>query len=329
MTKIGYACMLEQFHPTELLDWAELAEASGFDAGFQVSEHFHPWTPQQGQAAFAWSFMGALGQRTKLPFGTAVTCPGFRYHPAVIAHAAATLGAMYPGRFWLGLGAGEALNEHVIGGEWPEVGERSRMMFESIEIINKLFTGKVVKHDGEYFTLESARLYTRPEQPVPIYVATAGPVNAKKTGKFADGIITVGAADEKIAMLWDKFREGAREAGKDAEAMKTQLQIHVSWASTQPEAEKNALVEWPNGGMPFPKQDIKNPEDFEQMAKLVRIENFANRMLISADLDEHTAQIQKFVDMGFDEIYLHNVGRDQPAFIKAFGEKVLPKLRLS
>ena len=126
MTKIGYACMLEQFHPTDLLDWAEQAESAGFDAGFQVSEHFHPWTPQQGQSAFAWSFMGALGERTKLPFGTAVTCPGFRYHPAVIAHAAATLGAMYPGRFWLGLGAGEALNEHVIGGEWPEVGERSR-----------------------------------------------------------------------------------------------------------------------------------------------------------------------------------------------------------
>ena len=258
-----------------------------------------------------------------------MTCPGFRYHPAVIAHAAATLGAMYPGRFWLGLGAGEALNEHVIGGEWPEVGERSRMMFESIEIINKLFSGKVVKHDGEYFTLESARLYTRPEQPVPIYVATAGPVNAKKTGKFADGIITVGAADEKIAMLWEKFREGAREAGKDSEAMKTQLQIHVSWAPTQEEAEENAVKEWPNGGMPFPKQDIKNPEDFEQMAKLVRIENFANRMLITPDLEAHTAQIQKFVDMGFDEIYLHNVGRDQPAFIKAFGEQVLPNLKLA
>src|SRR5688572_17959371 len=248
MTKIGYACMLEQFHPTELLDWAELAEASGFDAGFQVSEHFHPWTPQQGQAAFAWSFMGALGQRTRLPFGTAVTCPGFRYHPAVIAHAAATLGAMYPGRFWLGLGAGEALNEHVIGGEWPEVGERSRMMFESIEIITKLFSGKVVKHDGEYFTLESAKLYTRPEQPVPIYVATAGPVNAKKTGKFADGIITVGAADEKIGMIRDKFAEGAREVGKDPSSAPMLLQIHISWAPTDEGATQNALVEWPNGG---------------------------------------------------------------------------------
>ena len=329
MTKIGYACMLEQFHPTDLLDWAEAAGAAGFEAGFQVSEHFQPWTPQQGQAAFAWAFMGALGQRTRLPFGTAVTCPGFRYHPAVIAHAAATLGAMYPGRFWLGLGAGEALNEHIIGGEWPEVGVRSAMLFEAIEVITKLFSGDVVKHDGEFFTLESARLYTRPEQPVPIYVATAGPVNARRTGKYADGIITVGAADEKIAMLWDKFREGAKEAGKDPEAMRTQLQIHVSWAPTQEEAERNALTEWPNGGMPFPKQDIKNPEDFANMAKLVRIEHFANRMLISADLEEHTAQIQRFVDMGFDEIYLHNVGRDQAAFISTFGGQVLPKLKLA
>ena len=321
--------MLEQFHPTELLAWAEEAEAAGFSAGFQVSEHFHPWTPQQGQSAFAWSFMGALGERTSLPFGTAVTCPGFRYHPVVIAHAAATLGAMYPGRFWLGLGAGEWLNEHVIGGEWPEVGIRSAMMFEAIEVIGKLFSGKVVKHDGEYFTLESAKLYTRPETPVPIYVATAGPVNAKRTGRFADGIITVGAADEKIRNLWDKFAEGAREAGKHPDAMRSQLQVHVSWAPTQAEAEENAVREWPNGGMPFPKQDIRNPEDFENMAKLVRIENFANRMLISADLDEYVEVLQGYIDFGFDEIYLHNVGRDQSTFIRTFGEQVLPRLTLT
>ena len=328
MTTIGYAAMLEQFHPTDLLDWAEQAEAAGFSAGFQVSEHFHPWTPEQGQSAFAWSFMGALGQRTSLPFGTAVTCPGFRYHPAVIAHAAATLGAMYPGRFWLGLGAGEALNEHVIGGEWPEVGVRSAMLFEAIEVITKLFSGKVVKHDGEYFTLESARLDTLPEEPVPILVATAGPVNAKRTGRWADGLITVGAADEKIQMLWDKFAEGAREGGKDPDAMQTQLQVHISWAESQADAEAQAIAEWPNGGMPFPKQDIRNPEDFANMAKLVRIEHFANRMLISADLDEHAAALQKFVDMGFDAVYVHNVGRNQAEFIRAFGERVLPQLKL-
>ena len=262
MTKIGYAAMLEQFHPTDLLDYCAAAEDAGFSAGFMVSEHFHPWTPQQGQSAFAWSFMGALGGRTTLPFGTAVTCPGFRYHPAVIAHAAATLGAMYPGRFWLGLGAGEALNEHILGGEWPEANVRSAMLFEAIEVINKLFTGNVVKHRGEHFKLESAKLYTRPETPVPIYVATAGPVNAKRTGKFADGMITVGAADEKIGMLWDKFDEGAREAGKDPKGKPKLLQIHLSWDRTDELAMDNALREWPNGGMAFPKQDIKNPEDF-------------------------------------------------------------------
>ncbi len=328
MTRIGYAAMLEQFHPTDLLDYCAAAEAAGFDAGFMVSEHFHPWTPQQGQSAFAWSFMGALGTRTTLPFGTAVTCPGFRYHPAVIAHAAATLGAMFPGRFWLGLGAGEALNEHILGGAWPEVGVRSAMLFEAIEVINKLFTGNVVKHRGDHFKLESAKLYTRPEAPVPIYVATAGPVNARRTGKFADGMITVGAADEKIGMLWEKFDEGAREAGKDPAGKPKLLQIHLSWAPTDEEAMDNALREWPNGGMAFPKQDIRNPEDFAAMARLVRPEHFTNRCEVSSSLDAQTENIQHYVDMGFDEVHLHNVGRNQAEFIEAFGREVLPNLRL-
>src|SRR5438105_12579842 len=209
-----------------------------------VSEHFHPWTPQQGNAAFAWSFMGALGQRTSLPFGTAVTCPGFRYHPAVIAHAAATLGAMYPDRFWLGLGAGEALNEHVIGGAWPEIGVRSAMLFEAIEVINKLFTGDVVRHRGEHFTLESAKLYTRPEKAVPVYVATAGPLNAKRTGRNADGMITVGAAGEKIQMLGDRFGGGAPQGGKEPAAMPTRLQFPVSRAPTRQCARPTAATEW-------------------------------------------------------------------------------------
>jgi coenzyme F420-dependent glucose-6-phosphate dehydrogenase len=328
MTKIGYACMLEQFHPNDLLEWAEQAEAAGFSAGFQVSEHFHPWTPQQGQAAFAWSFMGALGLRTTLPFGTAVTCPGFRYHPVVIAHAIATLGAMFPGRVWLGLGAGEALNEHVVGGHWPEIGVRSAMMFEAVDVIEKLLTGKVVKHRGRYFRVESARIYTRPAEEIPILIATAGPQNARRCGQHAHGMITVGASDEKIETLFARFAEGCKEAGRDpAQAIK-QLQVHVSWAESDDEALDNAMREWPNGGMPFPKQDIRNPEDFEAMAKLVRPENFANRVLISADLDEHAAHIQHYVEMGFDEIYVHNVGRNQAEFIRAYGERVLPALRL-
>jgi coenzyme F420-dependent glucose-6-phosphate dehydrogenase len=328
MATIGYAAALEQFHPTDLLDWCGQAEAAGFTAGVMVSEHFHPWTPQQGQSAFAWSFMGALGLRTSLRFGTGVTCPTFRYHPAVVAHAAATLGAMFPGRFWLGLGAGEALNEHILGGPWPEIGVRSAMMFEAIEIINKLFTGEVVRHRGAHFTLESARLYTLPEQRVPIYVATAGPLNAKRTGRMADGMITVGAADAKLRDLWENNDIGAREAGKDPATMPKILQLHLSWARTEEAAVDNAMREWPNGGMAFPKQDIRNPEDFAAMAKLVRPEHFENRMLIGADLERHIANIQHYVDLGFDEVHIHNVGRDQAEFIDVFGREVLPHLRL-
>jgi coenzyme F420-dependent glucose-6-phosphate dehydrogenase len=203
-------------------------------------------------------------------------------------------------------------------------------MFEAIEVIAKLFSGNVVKHRGEHFTLESAKLYTRPadEARVPVYVATAGPLNAKKTGKFADGMITVGAADEKIRMLWDKHDEGCHEAGKDPADAPKLLQIHVSWARTDEEAVDNAVREWPNGGMPFPKQDVKNPEDFAAMAKLVRPEDFRNRVLMSSDLATHIAHIQHYVDMGFDEVHVHNVGRNQAEFIEVFGREVLPELRL-
>ncbi|GAB4216509.1 MAG: TIGR03557 family F420-dependent LLM class oxidoreductase [Roseiflexaceae bacterium] len=328
MALIGYAAALEQFHPTELLHYSVLAEAHGFK-GVMAADHFQPWVPQQGHNAFVWSWMSALGVAAKqLTFGPGVTCPSFRYHPAVVAQAAATLGAMFPGRFWLGIGSGEALNERVVGGVWPEPHVRLKMMQEAIDIIKKLLSGEVAKHDdGKYFTMERVRMWTLPEQPVPIYVATAGPVTAKWTGQFCDGIITPGAAIEKLKMLLDNFEKGARAAGKDPAKMPKLLQLHMSWADTQEEAMQNALREWPNGGMPFPKQDIRSPEDFAEIAKLVRPENYKNRMLISPDLDEHRAYIQQFVDLGFDEIHVHNVGRNQEQFIKAFGEQVIAKLK--
>src|SRR5664279_4988137 len=202
---------------------------------------------------------------------------------------------MYPGRSWLGVGSGEALNEHVIAGYWPEAGDRSLRMFEAIEVIKKLFTeslaGKDVRHRGGYFSMESVRLWTMPDVPPPILVATAGPINAKKTGKFADGIITVGAPLEKIGGLFDKFAEGAREAGKDPDTMPRVLQLHLSWAETDEQALTNAMTEWPNGGMKFAKADIRSPLDFEQMAKLVRPEDFEGRMVISADPDVHLSLI--------------------------------------
>ena len=327
---IGYAAMLEQFHPTEVIELSVHAEAHGF-SGVMAADHFQPWVPAQGQSAFVWNVLSVLGERTTGDLGPGVTAPTFRWHPAMVAQASATLAAMYPGRHWLGLGSGEALNEHVVGGYWPEAPERINRMFEAIEIISKLFTaslaGKDTKYSGQYFTLESTRLWTMPEVAPEILVATAGPVTAKRAGKHADGLITVGAPLEKISGLFDRFDAGAREAGKDPSTMPKVLQVHMSWAETDEEAMANALTEWPNGGMKFPKADIRSPHDFEQMARLVRPEDFEGRMVISADPDAHRAAIQRYVDLGFDRIYLHNVGRNQREWIEVFGREVLPKLR--
>jgi G6PDH family F420-dependent oxidoreductase len=325
VAKIGYAAMLEQFAPAEVLDLCARADSAGF-SGVMAADHFQPWTPQQGQASFVWEVLALVGARTRADLGPGVTCPSFRMHPAIVAQAAATLEVLYPGRTWLGLGSGEALNEHIVGGYWPEAPERINRMFEAIEIITKLFSGKEVKHDGRFFKMETCRLWTLPENAPPIYIATAGPVTAKRTGQFADGLITVGAPEEKIEMVFAKFAEGAREAGKDPDKMPKILQLHLSWAETEEQAIANAVSDWPNGGMKFPKQDVRSPRDFEQMAALVRPEDFKGRMLMSADPDVHRREIQKFLDLGFDQVYLHNVGRNQTAWIDVFGREVLPKL---
>ncbi len=326
---VGYAAMLEQFGPMEVVEYSEYAESRGF-SGVMAADHFQPWVPAQGQAPFVWNVLSALGERTRGDIGPGVTCPSFRWHPAMVAQASATLAAMYPGRHWLGLGSGEALNEHVVAGYWPEAPERINRMFEAIEVIKKLFAasiaGRDVKHSGQFFKLESSRLWTMPQVAPEILVATAGPVTAKRAGRHVDGLITVGAPLEKIEGLFGKFADGAREAGKDPDVMPKVLQLHMSWASTYEEALENAMVEWPNGGMKFPKADIRSPFELEQMAKLVRPEDFEGRLVISEDPDVHRAYIQRFVDLGFDRIYLHNVGRNQREWIDVFARDVLPQL---
>lgn len=324
MVRVGLAAALERFPPGEMVDIAALAERHGF-RGVMAADHFQPWVPAQGNASFVWPVMAAIAERTEGDFGPGVTCPSFRLHPAVVAQAAATLEAMYPGRHWLGLGSGEALNEHVVGGYWPDAPQRVRRLFEAVEVIRKLFSGKDVSHEGS-FTLHRTRLWTMPATPPPIYIAAAGPVTAKRTGALADGLITPAAPLAKIDMILSRFAEGARSAGKDPAAMPKLLQMHLSWAETDEQAMAAALEQWPNGGMPFPKQDIRSPFDFERMAALVRPEDFAGRMVISADPDRHRAEIQKFIDAGFDRIYLHNVGRNQAEWLSCFGREVLPKL---
>ncbi|MCU1416380.1 MAG: family F420-dependent class oxidoreductase [Schumannella sp.] len=327
--QIGYAAMLEQFHPTEILDLATKAEAAGF-SGVMAADHFQPWTPQQGQASFVWNVLGALGQTTTGDLGTGVTAPTFRWHPAMVAQASATLAAMYPGRHWLGLGSGEALNEHVVGQYWPDAPERISRMFEAVDIIKKLFasghSGKDVRHEGQYYKLESTRLWTMPETAPDILVAASGPVTARRAGRTVDGLITEAAPHDKLEALLKRFAEGAREAGRDAALMPKVLRLHVSWAESDDEAARNALTEWPNLGLRFSKSDIRSPYELEQMARMVRREDFDGRMLISSDPDAHRAHIQAFADLGFDRIYLHNVGRNQREFLEVFGRDVLPKV---
>ncbi|SEP34771.1 TIGR03557 family F420-dependent LLM class oxidoreductase [Amycolatopsis saalfeldensis] len=323
--QIGLAAALEQFSPRESIRLAKAAEERGF-SGQMAADHFQPWVPQQGEASFVWSVLASLAENTTGDLGPGVTCPSFRLHPAMVAQAAATLEATYPGRTWLGIGSGEALNEHIIGGYWPEAPERVRRMFEALEVIRKLFTGKDVKHNGEFFKLHSTRLWTLPDAPPPVYIASAGPYTSRKTGELADGLITPGASIEKLAGIVENFEAGAKKAGKNPDEMPKLLQVHLSWAEDDETAWANALDQWPNGGMKFPKADVRSPFDFQQMAKLVRREDFEGRMVVSSDLDVHRAALQKYVDAGFNRIYIHNVGRNQDAFLDAFGKEVLPKL---
>jgi coenzyme F420-dependent glucose-6-phosphate dehydrogenase len=324
--QIGLAAALEQFSPRESIRLAALAEEQGF-SGQMAADHFQPWVPQQGEASFVWSVLASLAENTTGDLGPGVTCPSFRLHPAMVAQAAATLEATYPGRTWLGIGSGEALNEHIIGGYWPEAPERVRRMFEALEIIRKLFTGKDVKHSGEFFKLHNTRLWTLPEgPPPPIYIASAGPYTSRKTGELADGLITPGASIDKLAGIVDNFSQGAKKAGKDPDSMPKLLQVHLSWAEDDETAWANAMDQWPNGGMKFPKADVRSPFDFAQMAKLVRREDFEGRMVVSSDPDVHRAALQKYVDAGFNRIYIHNVGRNQDEFLNTFGKEVLPNL---
>jgi coenzyme F420-dependent glucose-6-phosphate dehydrogenase len=326
-TAIGYAAMLEQFHPTEVLELSAHAEQRGF-SGVMAADRFQPWVPQQGQASFVWNVLGALGQTTSGDLGTGMTVPTFRQHPAMVAQASATLAAMYPGRHWLGVGSGEAIDEHVTGGYWPETAERINRMFEAVEVINKLFaasgSGRDTKHAGAFFKLESTRLWTMPAVAPEILVATAGPVTAKRAGRTVDGLIIDGASLDKIPALFDRFDDGAREVGRGPGTKV--LRLHLSWAPSHEEAMTNALTEWPNGGMRFPRSDIRSPFEFEQLARLVRPEDFEGRMLVSEDPDEHRAHIQRYLDLGFDRVYLHNVGRNQREWIDVFARDVLPKL---
>lgn len=326
--EVHYVAALEQLAPGEAVRLAAAADAAGF-AGTVVADRFQPWLPSQGEASFAWTVLGAIGQQTSGAV-TVSAVPGYRMHPAAVAQASATLAALYPGRHRLALSAGDAIDEHIVGGYWPEAPERATQLFEAAEVIRKLFTASAKGHDarhaGERFRLEAARLWTMPATPPPLLVWAGGPVTARRAGRSVDGIVVQASAPERLAAMAAAFREERAAAGRPAVSGHTVVHAQLSWAPTDAAAEQQALREWPMAGLRFPRGDIRSPFDVDQLARSVTVADLRARIPVSADLDVHRAHLQSLLDLGFDAVHVHNVGRNQDEWIDAFGRDVLPKL---
>ncbi|MEA2246884.1 MAG: hypothetical protein QOH46_1413 [Solirubrobacteraceae bacterium] len=318
MPRLALHCSHEQIPPSRLLQAVRRAEEAGFDAGMS-SDHFSPWSERQGHSGFAWSFLGAALAVGTLPFGV-VNAPGQRYHPAIIAQAAATLTEMFPGRLWVALGTGEASNEHITGDRWPPKHERTARLRECVDIMRALFAGEEVTHRG-HVVVDRARLWTRPAQPPPLIGAAVSEETARWAGTWADGLATVNAPVEHLRRMIDAFRSG----GGDGRLV---LQVHLSWARTEEEALRIAHDQWrTNVFAPPVPWDLELVEHFEGTARFVRPEDVRGTVLVSADLERHLEWLSELAALGFDEIALHHVGQDLDPFIDAFGEHVLPRLR--
>jgi probable non-F420 flavinoid oxidoreductase len=313
---IGFHASHEQIDPRSLLDAVHGAELAGFQAAM-CSDHFAPWSTRQGESGFAWSWLGAALQATSLSFG-AVNAPGQRYHPAIVAQAAATLAQMFPGRFWVALGSGEAVNEHITGERWPEKSVRNARLRECVDVMRALFAGETVSHDG-LVRVDRARLWSRPETPPPLIGAAVSEATAGWIGSWADGLITVNQSPDKLERMIRAFREGGGE-GKPLF-----LQIHLAYAPDEDTALAIAHDQWQTNVFPPPIcWDLELPEMFENVARFVRPEDVRRPVLVSSDPERFVGWLSEFAELGFERIYLHHVGKEQRAFIDAFGERVLP-----
>ncbi|MFB9902628.1 TIGR03557 family F420-dependent LLM class oxidoreductase [Allokutzneria oryzae] len=315
MTGIGYFLSSEEFGPRELVRQAQQAEDAGFSR-LWISDHFHPWNREQGQSPFVWSVIGALSEATSLPITTAVTCPTVRTHPAVIAQAAATAAVQCRGGFTLGVGSGEALNEHILGDHWPPADVRLDMLEEAVELICALHRGDDVSYRGQHYTVENARVYTLPEQPVPIYVSAFGPKSAKLAGRIGDGFISTIPDKELIST----FRASG---GADRP---TQAGFKVCWAETEAEGVRTAHRIWPNQHLPGElAQVLPTPRHFEQASTLVTEDTVRGSVPCGPDPEKHVAALQEYVDAGYDEVYVQQIGPRQDEFFKAWSAHVLPR----
>jgi G6PDH family F420-dependent oxidoreductase len=318
MPELGYALSSEEHGPLELVRNAARAEEAGFTFAL-ISDHFHPWTDKQGESAFVWSVIGAIAQATeRLRLGTGVTCPTIRTHPAIVAHASATAAVMMEGRFFLGVGSGENLNEHILADRWPPTRDRLDMLEEAVEIIRELWTGKLVSHRGEHYEVANARLYTTPGEAPDVMVAAGGKASAELAARIGDGLVLASPSEEAS----EKF------AGSGGEGKPRIGQCHVCWAESEDEAKKTALEWFPNialGGEMT--QELPQPAHFEQAAELLSEDDMAEVVACGPDPERHVEMIQKFADIGCDHVYLHQIGPDQDGFFSFYEKEILPRLK--
>lgn len=317
MTKYGYAISSEEHHPQDIVRHAQLAEAVGFPFAM-ISDHFHPWISRQGHSPFVWSVIGALAQATKrLVIGTGVTAPIQRIHPVIIAQAAATSAAMLPKRFFLGVGTGENLNEHVTGQRWPPHDVRVAMLSEAVAILRMMWTGETQSYWGRFFTVEDARIFTLPEVPPEVMVAASGPKMAAIAGMIGDGLVSTSPDKETVS----SFEEGGG-AGKPRIG-----QLTVCYAPSEQEAKRTVHHIWPNGGLTGElSTELRTVVHFEQAVKLVNEEAATKDVPCGPDPEMHVAAIRKYVEAGFDHVYIHQIGPDQEGFLRFYAREVLPEL---
>lgn len=317
MAQIGYWLSSEEHAPNDLVDFARQAEATGFSFAM-IADHFHPWVDQQGQSPFVWSVIGAIAATTStLRLGTAVTCPIMRIHPAIIAQAAATSAALMPGRFFLGVGSGERLNEHILGDHWPPAAVRLEMLSEAITVIRQLWQGDMQRHRGTYFTVEDAQIYSLPAQLPPIYMAASGPHAIEMAAQQSDGLIGIAPSADSI----ERF-DTAGGAGKPRYG-----QLKVCWAESEAVARRMAYKYWPNAGLKGAlSTELALPKHFEQAVELVEEDDVAEAIICSPDPERHRAAIRAFIDAGFDHVCVHQIGPDQAGFFDFYQREVLPQV---
>lgn len=317
MVELGYKLSSEEHPAPDLVGYARRAEEAGF-AYLAISDHFHPWTHRQGQSPFVWSVLGAVAQVTeRIRVGTAVTAPIRRTPPHLVAQAAATVATMMPGRFFLGVGSGENLNEHVTGEWWPPSEIRQEMLEEAVDVIRQLWAGGTVEHFGKHFTVDNARIYSLPEEPPPILFAAAGKPGAELAARAGDGLIGVEASAELVQAFCEAGGSGPHHG-----------ELAVCVAEDRDEALRTARQQWaaPAATPPRLAPKLRVAADFQAVADLVTEEQVAEKILCGADPDEHVAKIEEYAAAGFDHVYVHQVGADQEAFFRFYEDEVLPRL---